>query len=175
VTTSKVRWWQSNFNLGFAGTVVATLVGGVILAQSSQIREWAVAAWHWLVHPVPVPLVVLVVMVGALIVFLWGIVRKSIGPAPPVWLGYRQDNFLEMVWRWRYAGTVLVESSIRPYCPRCGTGLRWGQQGYTEMTTYFNCDECKFSRQIPSGADEVVSRIGRLIEREAERLSQRGP
>lgn len=178
VATSNVRWWQSGLNLGFIGTVVAGLVVATILAVSGRIPAvvWGVAAWRWLVRPVPVPLLVLVVMIGVLIVFAARIVLKSLKFRPPAWLDYVQDNFLGIVWRWRYEGSHLVESSIRPFCPQCGTGLRGEQQGYREMTTSFICDECPFAQDIPGNVEQVIDRIGRLIERAVnQRLTQPRP
>jgi hypothetical protein len=178
VANSKVRWWQSGLNLGFIGTVVAGLVVAIILALSGRIPavEWGVAAWRWLVHPVPVPLLALVVLVGALIVFAVGTVLKSMAPPPPAWMDYLQDNFLGIVWRWRYDGNHLTEWSIRPFCPECGIGLRGEQHGYKDMTTSFTCDECRFTRDISGDGAAVIDRVSRLIEREANRrLTQSRP
>jgi hypothetical protein len=162
-------------NLGFAGTVTAGLVVAIVLAASGRIPAlaWGAAAWRWLVRPVPVPFLVLIFIVGALVVFVTGILLKSMEPAPPTWLDYRQDTFLGIVWRWRYDGTHLAEWSIRPYCPRCGTGLRWEEHGYMDITTSFNCDECRFTLDVPGGGAAVTDRICRLIEREVnKRLAQ---
>lgn len=159
-------------NLGFVGTVLAGLVVAGILGAFGQIpivSAWAVDTWRRLVHPVSVPLVVLIVMTGALIVFVAGLVLKSIEPALPAWLEYREDNFLGIVWRWRYEGSHLAESSLRPFCPQCGTGMRGEQHGYKDMTTSFMCDECQFTRDIPGNGAAIIDRISRLIEREANR------
>lgn len=170
VVTSKVRWWQSNRNLSFAGTVVATLVATALLYVFGRIPGWLVSAWWWLVHPVPVPLVVLVVMVGLLVVGAVGLLRKLKEAPPPPWLAYWQDTFLEIVWRWRYTDShQLVDSSITPFCPQCGTRLRGEEHGYKDRTTSFICDECQFRKDIPGNGPQVVARVARLIEREAER------
>jgi len=171
VTQSKARWWESNLNLGFAGTVVAGLVvvGLVYVFGRIAVGEWLKSAGRWLVHPVPVPLVVLVVLIGVLLVFVVGLLLRFKKPAPPPWLNYWTDNFLGIVWRWRYAEGLLVRSSITPYCPKCETRVRIVVQGYKPETTLFICDECHFNQNIHGNWQEASARIERLIEREVNR------
>lgn len=170
VATSKARWWESNLNLGFAGTVVAGLAIAAILGVFGPVWWWLISAWRWVVHPVPVPLVVFVAMVGALVVFALGLLRKMQEPPLPPWLDYREDRFLEVIWRWRYrSDDQLAEASLTPYCPRCETGLRLQPQSYAAVGTCFICDECSFRQDVPGSVDEVFERVARLIEREANR------
>jgi predicted RNA-binding Zn-ribbon protein involved in translation (DUF1610 family) len=156
-----------------AGLVVAALlfVFGLV-----PIWQWLVSAWRGLIHPVPVPLVVLIGMVGALVAVAVGFLLKLKHPPPPLWIGYWQDTFLGIHWRWRYdAGSQLDEPSITPFCPRCGTRLRGEQQGYREMTTSFICDECQFNQEIPGNGLQVIARVARLIEREVHRRIAASP
>jgi hypothetical protein len=171
VTQSKARWWESNLNLGFAGTVAASLVVAALIYVFGRIAVWQgfVLVGRWLVHPVSLPLVVVVVMAGAVVVLLVGLLLKFKQPPPPAWLDYWQDNFLGIVWRWRYEDGQIVRSSITPYCPQCGTRLRGSQQGYGIMTTSFICDECHFQKDIQATIPEVIARIERLVEREVSR------
>jgi hypothetical protein len=158
------------------GTVVASVVAAGILWTLGilPIGVWAVTAWAALVYPIQVPLVILVGMIGTLLVVGWRAVLRALGPPPSPWLSYREDTFLGVVWRWSYDQTHhLVEQSICPYCPRCNTRLRGEQQGYAEITTAFLCDECGFKQYIPGNGDAVMSRIGRLIEREANKKAGR--
>lgn len=143
---SATRWWESGRNLGFAGTVVAGLVLAALLYIFGRIPvgRWIAAVWRGLVYPVPVPLAILLAMIGVLLVVGIRAFLRAVGPAPPAWLNYRQDTFLGIVWRWDYDGTHIARRSLRPYCPNCSTGLRGHQEGYREFTTSFICDECRF-------------------------------
>jgi hypothetical protein len=172
---SKARWWESNLNLGFAGTVAASLVVVALVSVFGLIPvwQWLKSVGRWLVHPVSVPFVVVIAMVGALGVFVVGLLLKLKQPPPPAWLDYRQDNFLGIIWRWRYfsEGHELINSSITPYCPQCGTRLRGEKQHDRNgtLTTVFLCDECQFNQAIPGNGEDVFARVVRLVEREVHR------
>ncbi len=169
VAKSDMRWWESRRNLGFLGTVVAGVVIAGILWMFGLIPvgRWAAATWAGLVYPIRVPLTILVAMVGTLMLVAVRALLRSTEPPPPAWLNYREDTFLGIIWRWSYDGAQLARWSIRPFCPRCSTGLRGEQQGYREMTTSFICDECRFSQDLPGNGEQVIDRVCRLIEREA--------
>jgi hypothetical protein len=165
----RARWWESGLNLGFAGTVIAGVVTGIILLALRVIPvwRWIPAFGRWLVRPVPVPLVVLVGIVAALTIFVVRFLARSMDPPAPPWLGYREDSFLGVTWRWQYAGHRLDERSIGAFCPQCQMRLRVDAGGYRTITTTLSCEQCGTRQEIEGNPDELRGRIGRLIEREA--------
>jgi hypothetical protein len=169
VAKAPIGWWQSHRNLGFWGTVVAgvVLAGALWILGLVPVERWAAGLWGALSYPIRVPLVLLVALVGTLIVVALRALLGATAPPPPPWLAYIEDNFLGIVWRWSYDGTHIARWSLRPYCPRCSTGLRAEQHGYMDMTTTFICDECRFVQEVQGNGDAVLDRICRLIEREA--------
>ena len=77
---SQIRWWESGRNLGFVGTVVATIVATWVLAVLDKLPNWASTIGRAAIRPVPVPLIVLVPMV----VILLGVgVYGSCEPSAP--------------------------------------------------------------------------------------------
>jgi hypothetical protein len=178
VAKPRVRWWQSGLNQSFIGAVAVAVLSGVILDARGLIPfgqwvrtagQWSAVAVRWLVQPIRVPLLVLAFMSFALVAVAVRGVLKSLKPPPPAWLEYRQDQFFDIAWTWRYAGNQILESSITPFCPRCQMRLRGDQQGYMTMTTTFICDDCGFRKDIQGSGHDVIDRISRLIEREANR------
>lgn len=162
----RIRWWESPRNLGFLGTVAAGLVLAGLLAAFDKIPggRLALALWHGVVYPVPVPLVLLVAMLATLLSV--AVVALKRATAPP-WLRYRQDTFLNIVWRLDYfSDHTLIRTSIAPYCPQCSTALRGEVAGYGQLTTTFLCDECGFRESINGSGEDVIYRLCRIIERE---------
>jgi hypothetical protein len=172
--SAKPGWWESHRNLGMRETVIATLLGGVVLAAilglfgKIPVWDWLVLAQRWLVHPVPIPLVVLMILVGIIGVFALAFLLSVDNPPPlPPWLDYREDTIFGIVWRWRYDDTErkqLVESSIAPYCTKCDILLRGAPGFYAPITTSFICDECQFKRDIPGDGPAVARRLVSLID-----------
>ena len=72
------------------------------------IGQWAAALWGVLFHPVRVPLILLVALVGTLTVVALRAVLSTTTPPPPPWLAYREDTFLGILWRWSYDGTHIA-------------------------------------------------------------------
>ena len=175
VSKRQPRWWESGFNLGFGGTVIAGVAAGVIADWLgwAPVGSWVATGFRWLVRPVGVPFIVLaaVSLFVAAVGLRW--LRSLQQPPPPPWLTYREDNFLGAVWRWRYAGNYVMEESLRPYCPQCQTALRIEDGGYRGMTTILVCDECSFSKELEGSHQKVIERIGRLIERAANLRARR--
>ena len=172
---ANVRWFESGRNLGFLGTVVSAIVAGFVLdaLDVAPVAKWLGSAWRWVVHPVPVPLIALVAMVGGLLVAIGGWLLRRLEPAPPAWLEYRADTFLGINWRWDYLSDGQMKNrSLSAFCPSCHTRLRAEVHGYSQMTTSFICDECHFRQDLPGNSDEIIDRICRLIEREANRKAR---
>jgi hypothetical protein len=175
VAKAQIGWWESHRNLGFWGTVVTgvVLAGVLWIFGLVPVGQWAAVLWGALIYPIRVPLILLVALVGTLMVVALRALLSATTPPPPSWLAYREDNFLGIVWRWSYDGTHIASWSLRPYCPQCSTGLRGEQHGYKDMTTVFTCDECQFTQDIRGNGEQVLERICRLIEREANRKPAR--
>ena len=173
---AKARWFESGRNLGFLGTVVSAVVAGFLLEAFDvvPVAQWLGSTWRWVVRPVPVPLIVLVAMAGGLLVVVVGSLLRRLEPPPAAWLDYRADTFLGIDWRWDYFSDGQLKSrSLSAFCPRCETRLRAEVQGYMQMTTSFICDECHFRQDVPGSGDEVIDRICRLLEREANQKARR--
>jgi hypothetical protein len=176
--STRVRWWESARNLSFTGTVVAAVIATVIAGalviwfQGNHLWRWISSAGRWLIFPVPVPRIGIVVIVGTLVLFVGRWLATLLGPSPPPYLTYRQDMFLEVIWRWDYDGHYLAKHSIAAFCPRCETRLRPESHGYMTFTTTIACEECGFRREVEGNGPEVIDRVARLIEREANRKAQ---
>jgi len=153
---------------------VATVVGGFLLNRFEVIPlgRWISTIGRWLVRPFHVPLIVFVVIVAALALFVVRFVGTLKEPLPPPWIGYREDTFLDVVWRWQYDGHRLDEHSIGAFCPRCQMRLRVEAGGYRTVMTTVCCEDCGFRHEVEGNPKQVLDRVERLIEREANRRAQ---
>jgi hypothetical protein len=171
-----VRWWESNRNLGFAGTLAATVIGGVLLNQLGvlPLGRWLSTTIAFLIWPIPVPFVIAAAFVGAMThSVIRGLRRRA--SSRPVWLSYKQDTLLGVVWRWTYSGDLLLESTASAFCPHCELRLRVDSPGYMQRQTELLCDGCGHRAVINGSPREVVERVVRLVEREANRRAAPAP
>lgn len=153
------------------------IVGGLAVTGIAGLVSWIWGSgwiggtWRFLVTPVAVPLAILVVLVGSLGWFALGALGRAATVAPEIpWRDYTEDEFLGVLWRWRYSGSRLLESSLTPYCRSCGLGMIGTQTGYSvEPQTTLVCEDCRLEVPIRGSMTQVVDRVARKIELEIRR------
>lgn len=78
---------------------------------------------------------------------------------------YKQDNFLDIIWRWSYQRKKPVDPWC--FCPDCKTELIYNYTGSREnQETELFCETCNITKLRHDGDTKyLINRILRLIER----------
>ena len=149
--------------------IIATVVGGLILATIPQPRgflvkamswAWAGVSWIWaaLISYYSIPgWVFLIVGLFALV----GLVHLCVVLWPqnePAYKSYTEDMLLGAKWRWSWAGSQI--SNLWCFCPRCDACLVYSEASFPEEETEFICERCP-----PDGSDRFPRADGRVVTR----------
>ena len=86
-------------------------------------------------------------------------------PRQPKVTSYRQDNFLDIIWRWSYQRKMPVDPWC--FCPDCNTELIYNYTGSREnQETELFCETCNIAKLRHDGdTTYLINRVLRLIER----------
>jgi hypothetical protein len=86
-------------------------------------------------------------------------------PRQPKITSYKQDTFLDILWRWSYQRKIPVDPWC--FCPECKTELVYTYTGSrSDQETELFCETCNITRLRHDGdKNYLINRILRLIER----------
>lgn len=162
--------------------IVATVVGGLILAglgyawapaKAAFLWLWRLVAalWGALVASYPVPgwlLLVLVLIAAAVVVRLLAMAARKAPPAP-AYLSYVEDVVFGANWRWQWSNGDMAH--LWAFCPTCQGELVYVDNPdnylYTEPHAKFLCEHCKKIVVDVSGGgrDYALSAVKRELRR----------
>ena len=85
----------------------------------------------------------------------------------PLYHKYTEDKFFEIIWRWRWIGTLT--DSLMPLCPKCLYELDYppDYSGRTAEWYYvsFICDHCKFKHNVNDATRDIFKKVEKQIRR----------
>jgi hypothetical protein len=86
-------------------------------------------------------------------------------PRQPKVTSYRQDTFLDIIWRWSYQRKMVVD--LWCFCPDCNTELVYTYTGSrSDQETELFCERCDITKLRHDGDKTyLLNRVIRLIER----------
>lgn len=86
-------------------------------------------------------------------------------PRQPKVTSYKQDDFLDVIWRWSYQRKMPVDPWC--FCPDCKTELVYTYTGSrTDQETELFCETCNITKLRHDGDKTyLINRVIRLIER----------
>jgi membrane protein implicated in regulation of membrane protease activity/ribosomal protein S27E len=169
-----------NSSNSISNNVIATVIGGVVLAAGGAVWVFMPKVWTWVINslaavwahladPASVPtwwLYLLYAICGvAALVLAWRVYEANKKPREPHWTDYQEDNFFGAVWRWHWVGNQLADPWA--YCPTCDTVLVYANDVFPQRIT-LTCETC--GRPVVSeGGDKdyLVAKVLRQIDRKA--------
>lgn len=162
---------KSNVWKWIAG-LVAAIIANIVAEKTTHFNLFAIFAkgfiafWHWIIHPVSLPLWMAVLLPISGVVFMravyWRISRSA---KPAAWLLYRKDEFFGVTWIWTYSGGEI--NQLVPLCPRCEYELENHPMAFYKATglVTLNCGNCGFQKSLDEPIYNVEDRVRRLIAR----------
>ena len=126
-----LHWVVSFFTWIWSGVVA--IWGGII------------AVWNWTVAPVEIPRWWYGALLLCLILMIVRAVRLSYfrlcrSPREPTPFDYRRDQFLGVVWSWRYDRSGRNITAIAAFCPQCDSQLQLLNGAYHgDIMTTLHC------------------------------------
>jgi hypothetical protein len=168
-------------------SIIATVVGGLILAAVPTVRGWVAAGWNvlagwaqqlwlWLGSTYETPVWLLAVLTLFSAAFIIPLLIRVLRPSrePTFSESYTSDSFFGAVWRWRYLGSGI--DNLWCFCPGCdgqlvyeearNDGMRPGSIGIPPHFTSFSCERCRTERcRIEGDREHALHRVQREIDR----------
>jgi hypothetical protein len=166
---------HSQWTVGIAGGIVATVVGGLLLdawkvISLDPVWAFAVSVWRWLMGPVTISRLLLGLLGVGLFAFLvlmflaWWQSRQ---PEPTWRTHYNADTFFNVRWRWRYDTlNQLDPDSVSAFCPQCeGRLIPTRQSHYRAVPeTGLNCSICDFKEAFQGDVQDLHHQVALRIE-----------
>lgn len=165
--------------------IIATVVGGVILAAILSLLGWLPKLLRWLAAlalgvlrhfagSVQIPIWLLYVLAGGCLVLVVRVILSLLSSGGPTWRDYTQDTFPvlgDMVWRWDYVHGKPFD--VWCYCPNDDTKLVYStRQGNryslhrNELITRVTCETCgKTYPPVLGDVPYIVNAARRQIDR----------
>ena len=150
--------------------------GGILFAIGaiySSVHWWGqvhtalTAAWLFAIADVPVPrwffwILVLCVVLG--IALVGALILTKSQEIPDERLNYKEDDFLNLLWRWRYEGGQV--SHLNAYCNYCDYQLDIDiSRSYSEPCTDYLCPNCgRTNETFNMERMHIENRVIKLIQ-----------
>jgi hypothetical protein len=172
--------WHKRHPFLFA-IVVALLPIALASIAAERFGSWAhvltltQSLGLWSVAPVTISRWLYVLLFSGVLLLLivvllvLGVATFSHGAAMPAHLPYTQDNFLNLVWRWRWANHGPAD--CQPFCPVCDLQIvpvfdSGSIMGGTSSVSY-SCNQCQKTWHVATytNPSQVQHDVSLLVER----------
>lgn len=155
--------------------IAVIVVGGLILAAViwliPVVGKALLSVLGWLWRQMGSRLVVarwlLMFLMVIVPVTLLGLLRWWRARKQPDWTEYTQDDFFDIVWRWRYSYDSSTPTDVEPFCPKDGTRLVY----WVDMRE-FRCETCGRKFEVREAQD--MRHMRGMVERQIRRKLDTG-
>ena len=158
--------------------VIASVITAGVLYFASLIPGFYLAIWSgikysgaWLIATIPIPYWLLILLFFAAVIVIGKVaLRLFTSPgALKTEYDYTQDQFWDIVWRWRYNRNDICQ--VVSFCPKCDMQI-YPEREYGDMIynkpdgSRFTCDHCgQFNKVVPIHPNNIENSVVRKIQR----------
>ena len=169
----KAAWKDPVWSAVIAAAVIAVIsaLGTYFLGFWPSIASGITIAWTWLFASTGVVnwLLLLLSLVSTSALVIVGLVvwdsSASSKVTGPHWTSYTEDRFFGLRWRWRYAGSRIVD--LNTFCPSCDFQVfPHNASAYSVVDRIgFSCDSCgKNLGEFDESLSHLESKAERFVQ-----------
>jgi|WetSurMetagenome_2_1015567.scaffolds.fasta_scaffold48106_3 hypothetical protein len=156
--------------LGWVGgivTVVLATVLGAYLTPPQGVSGWNKltnllnSIWHFLSTPTQINSALLILLIICTSAFSLILFLNIFFGSKEDYTTYNDDVFYDIHWTWRWSGSAVLPSTLKPYCPKCSTNLLPpNNYPYNKFySTGFHCIQCDDIKILDYEENELHNRI----------------
>lgn len=153
----------------FLLTIALTLSGLLAMFYIPGVLPWLDESYHMihdhLIDTYTMPNWIFYLLLLCVFYVIVSLCVVFVKPGEAKVTSYRQDTFLDIIWRWSYQKQLPVDPWC--YCPDCKTELIYNYTGSRDnQETELFCEACNVTKLRHDGdTTYLVNRVLRLIER----------